>query len=186
MKEKVYVVTAKSAEDAIRKIKGLKAKDGPVALPSDESLKDYVKQLQHRLEKVKFDELKTTPTEVFQDIVAIYRELETLLTTGNVDWDYKTAISEDHGSEDLFKKTCEMYDKYIKLHKEFCEKFDKELDDKVSDKGVKEQGKNVVAKYREKIDTAESNVMAWRDYYKDKLEKRLAKAKAPKKYNTVK
>lgn len=184
--KKTYIVTATSAEDAVKKIKALRAKDAPMLEPEESNYKKFLSAAKAVLNEVKFDEFATKFNEIQNAIqFKVVSLLDDSTTTGNIWWDFKKLIEQekDDADLDMIKKN---YEEFIKLFEDFLKKY-KAAGEKLADAANKKTVINSWVPWFEKaIARAKANL---EDNYKAAIAKRDAaaeKANAKKKYNTVK
>lgn len=179
----VYIVTARSATDAVKKIKQLRAKDAPVLPPSESSIAEMKKEAEEHIAAVRLDQLDSK----FNDVLDVLQHkciawLQSLTTGANVAWDFKKISDNGTDAEELKKA----YDEVIKKYQNLCEEFD-EAGIKLSDTKNQKTVARWVPWFQDIIDKASDNVETAYKEAKDVRSERNEKAAAKKsKYNTVK
>lgn len=184
--EKVYIVTAKSAEDAVRKVKAARANDAPIMEPTEANFDKFIAEAKRVIGEVNLVDLAKKFNEV-QDAIQfkIVALLDDSTTTGNIWWDFKKALEQDKEEADL-EMIEKKYDEFIKLFEEFLAAYVAEGEKLEDDKNKKIVTGSWKAWFQKAIDRARANLAACVADAKVKKEALAEKAKAPKKYNTTK
>lgn len=186
MAQKTYIVTATSAEDAVKKIKAIRAKDAPILEPTEANFKKFINEAKRVINEVKLDDLSSKFNDVQNDIqFKVVALLDDSATTGNIWWDFKK-ILEQNGADadiDMVKKN---YEDFIDLFAKFKDKYVKAGEGLADDKNKKTVTGSWKNWFEKAIDRAKANLEACYKDAKDRKEKLEEKANATKKYNTTK
>ena len=119
--EKVYIISAKSAEDAVNKIKALraKAKDAPIMEPTKGNYEKFIAEAKRVIGDVNLEDLEKKFNDVQDkvqfDVVAL---LDDSTTTGNIWWDFKKLLEKNNERNDI-DMVNKQYAAFIKLFVDF-------------------------------------------------------------------
>ena len=180
---KTYIVTARSAEDAVRKIKTLNAKDGPIMEPTEQNYKKFLAEAERVIDEVNLDDLETKFNDVQYDIqFKVVSLLDDSMTTSNIWWDFKKLLNQEKEDADIeMIKT--NYEEFIDKFEDFKEKYVKAGEKLSDDKNKKTVTGSWKAWFEKAIARAQDNLdVCYRDA-KERKEKAKEKASAPRKYN---
>lgn len=121
--EKTYIVTARSVEDAIAKVKAIRTQDEPILSPTAENYNVFTEEAKKIIASVKLADLATKFNDVQEDVqYKIAQLLKDTTTTGNIWWDFKKLIEKDgaNANIDMIKTK---YTAYIKLFENFLKQY---------------------------------------------------------------
>ena len=184
--EKVYIITARSAEDAVSKIKKLNAKDAPIMEPTEANFKKFLAEAKRVIGEVKLEELETKFNEIQDavqfDVVAL---LDDSTTTGNIWWDFKKLLEQEKEEADL-EMVKKAYEDYIKLFEAFKDKYVAAGEKLADDKNKKTVTGSWKAWFEKALDRARQNLEACFKDAEERKAKLKEKAEAPKQYNKTK
>ena len=183
---KTYIVTARSAEDAVRKIKALNAKDAPIMEPTEANYKKFLAEAKRVIAEAKLEDLETKFNDVQNDIqFKVVALLDDSTTTGNIWWDFKKILEQDGADADIdmVKKN---YEEFIDLFEKFKDKYVKAGEALSDDKNKKTVTGSWKAWFEKSLKRARDNLDACMKDAQERKEKLKEKAEAPKKYNTTK
>ena len=185
--EKVYIVTAKDASEAVKKIKALRKKescdekacDEPVIYPDENTMAYFVKLTKNKANKLDLEKIKTEPNDLLADIERLAYDLEDESIVGNIWWDMKKVI--EHNEPEKLNDVIKSYEDMIAVHKDLVEKIRAVAKD-VTDKEIKSKFEKYIAWYEGKIDKAEENLKYNIPFAHEKIaaKEKAAKAKAAK------
>ena len=183
---KTYIVTAKSAADAVRKVKALRAKDAPILEPTEANFDKFIKEAKRVLGEIKLADLATKFNDVQDDVqFKVVALLEDSTTTGNIWWDFKKLLEQEKDEADL-EMINKKYEEFIKLFEDFKDEYVKEgekLEDETNKKKVTGTWK---AWFEKAIKRAKDNLEACMNDAKDRKKKLEEKAQAETKYDKSK
>jgi len=183
---KTYIVTARSAEDAARKIKALRTRDDPPIMePTESNFEKFIDQANEVIGAVKLEDLETKFNEVQEKIqFNVVQLLNDCCTTGNIWWDFKKLLEQKGADADL-EMVKKGYEKFIDKFVDFKNKYEKAGEKLADAKNKKTVTTSWVPWFDKAIDRAKENLAVSFDDAKDRKEKLEEKAKAPKTYNKV-
>lgn len=169
--EKVYIVTAKNAADAARKIKELRAKDAkacdePVIYPDESVLKYFIEDAKRKT-SIDISDLAAQPDEVLERVGRVAYDLGDSTTSANIWWDMKKLI--ERGDDENIDKIIDAYKEMIGYHKELADRLRNEAE-KVKSDAVKKKVIRWADWYDDKINAALNNIAYNKPFFVEKVQ----------------
>lgn len=184
--EKTYIVTARSAEDAARKVKELRAKDAPIMEPTEANYKKFLDEAKRVIGEAKLEDLEKKFNDVQDNVqFKVVALLDDSTTTGNIWWDFKKILEQDGADADIdmVKKN---YEEFIKLFEDFKDKYVAAGEKLADDKNKKTVTGSWKAWFEKALKRAHDNLDACMKDAEARKAKEKEKAEAPKQYNKTK